>query len=56
VRLGLKVRAGRARFSAGSTPAACAHRSTTYYYDEVTLDPRYEQTLPAGEAARNINK
>ncbi len=23
----------------------------TYYYDEVTVDPRYEQTLPAGEAA-----
>jgi hypothetical protein len=20
----------------------------TYYYDEVTVDPRYEQTLPAG--------
>jgi hypothetical protein len=23
----------------------------TYYYDEVTVDPRYEQTLPASEAA-----
>lgn len=22
----------------------------TYYYDEVTVDPRYEPTLPAGEA------
>ena len=28
----------------------------TYYYDEVTVDPRYEQTLPAGERPRIANK
>ena len=28
----------------------------TYYYDEVTVDPRYEQTLPAGEGPRTAHK
>ena len=27
-----------------------------YYYDEVTVDPRYEQTLPAGEGPRTAHK
>ncbi len=26
-----------------------AAMKNTYYYDEVTVDPRYELTLPAGE-------